>query len=206
MKIFIVVLFMVLDVIFFVINDCKVRAFSRHSGSEPILEQTISTSDLQAEPVRDVAAPVFLKKMDAVVINAGEEARFDVRVSGVPEPKVVWYRGSNEVKDEGRFVHIDAIEEDLFTLVIESSESGDAGQYKCVASNEAGQTSCEAQLIVREKEVDKKPLNENVQGTKTNTVEDLKFGRTYYTKLHPVRRITHLTLFGVDSDSVLLWD
>lgn len=96
---------------------------------------------------------MFAKKIEDVVVNAGEEARFDVRVSGVPEPKVVWYRESDEISDEGRFVHIDAIEEDLFTLVIEGSESGDAGQYKCVASNEAGQTSCEARLIVVGKEV-----------------------------------------------------
>ena len=157
---------------------------------------------IEERPVRDTSAPVFTKKLEDLVVDAGEEARFDARIFAVPEPQVEWYRGSKKILDEGRFVHIDAIEEDLFTLIIEQSEAGDAGPYKCVAANEVGQTSCEAQLTVKGKqtapedveletsvlditeggEVD---LNVTVSGTFKPTVEWLKDGK-------PVRKTSRL--------------
>ena len=157
---------------------------------------------IEERPVRDTSAPVFTKKLEDLVVDAGEEARFDARIVAVPEPQVEWYRGSKKILDEGRFVHIDAIEEDLFTLIIEQSEAGDAGPYKCVASNEVGQRSCEAQLTVKGKQTapeDVEPetsvlditeggevdLNVTVSGNVKATVEWLKDGK-------PVRKTSRL--------------
>lgn len=181
-------------------------------GSEIIQEQPVSASEMEdvqlplpieEKPVRDTTAPIFTKKLEDLVVDAGEEARFDVRIFAVPEPQVEWYRGSEKVLDEGRFVHIDAIEDDLFTLIIEQSEVGDTSQYKCVASNEVGQSSCEAQLTVKGKEAapedTEEPdtsvldvgeggevnLNVTVSGTVKPTVEWLKDGK-------PVRKTSRL--------------
>ena len=158
---------------------------------------------VKEQPVRDTHPPVFKTKIEDLVVDAGGEARFDARIFAFPEPQVDWYRGSEKVVDEGRFVHIDAIEEDLFTLIIEQSEMADGGQYKCVAVNEAGQTSCEALLTVKGKEaapeVPEEPeasildvveggevdLNVTVSGTTTPTVEWVKDGK-------PVRRTSRL--------------
>jgi len=127
-------------------------------GSELRDEQPITVSEVTAveaslpieeRPVRDITAPVFTEKIEDVITDAGEEARFDARIHAVPEPKVEWYHGSQKILDEGRFVHIDAVKEDLFTLIIENTEPSDTGHYKCVASNEAGESSCEAQLTVK---------------------------------------------------------
>ena len=186
-------------------------SFLCHVGPDRIQEQPVSASEVQdvelplpieERPVRDSTAPVFTKKLEDLVVDAGEEARFDARISGVPEPHVEWYRGSKKIFDEGRFVHIDAIKEDLFTLIIEQSEAGDAGPYKCVASNEVGQTSCEAQLTVKGKQAPQEPeepeasvlditeggevdLNVTVSGTVKPTVDWLKDGK-------PVRKTSRL--------------
>jgi len=130
-------------------------------GSEPRDEQPLTVSEMPAveaslpveeRPVLDFSVPAFTKKIDDVITDAGKEARFDARIHAVPEPKVEWYHGPQKILDKGRFVHVDAVKEDLFTLIIENTEPGDAGHYKCVASNEAGETSCEAQLTVKGKQ------------------------------------------------------
>ena len=127
-------------------------------GSEPREDQPIAVSEIGplesslppgVRPVQDISPPVFVKKIDDALVDAGEEARFDARIHAVPEPQVEWYKGSQKIVDEGRFVHIDALEKDLFTLIIEKVEPGDCGAYKCIASNEAGETTCEAQLAVK---------------------------------------------------------
>ena len=191
-------------------SDCD--SFLCHVGPDGIQEQPVSASVMQEvelrlpieeRPVRDTTAPVFTKKLEDLVVDAGEEARFDARIFAVPEPQVEWYRGSKKILDEGRFVHIDAIEEDLFTLIVEQSEAGDAGQYKCVASNEVGETSCEAQLTVKGKQAAledaEEPetsvvdideggevnLNVTVTGTVKPSVEWLKDGK-------PVRKTSRL--------------
>lgn len=158
---------------------------------------------MEERPVRDTSGPFFTTRLEDVVVDAGEEARLDARVFGVPEPHVEWYRGSEKILDEGRFVHVDAIEEDLFTLIIEQSEPGDSGQYKCVVSNEISQTSCEAQLTVKGKEAVPEDTDEpeisvldvgeggevdltvTFSGTTKPTVEWLKDGK-------PVRKSSRL--------------
>ena len=165
-------------------------------------------------PVVDMSAPVFIKKIEDIVIDAGEEARFDARIHAVPNAHVEWYQGSKRVVDEGRFVHIDALEEDLFTLIIENSEPGDAGWYKCVASNEAGESTCEAQLTVKGKhaapDIPAEPepsvldvdeggevnLNVTFSGPSKPTVEWLKDGK-------PVRKTSRLNTKAKDDTYTL---
>lgn len=37
---------------------------------------------------------------------------------------------------------------EIFILIIENAEQGDAGEYTCVAKNKAGEASCKANLMV----------------------------------------------------------
>lgn len=136
----------------------NISAIFCNLGSEIREEQPITVSEMddvqaslpiEVKPVQDLSAPVFTKKIKDVVIDAGHEARFDARIQAVPEPKVEWYRGSVKIEDEGRFVHIDALKEDLFSLIIESAEPGDSGTFKCIATNEVGESTCDAQLTVK---------------------------------------------------------
>lgn len=113
------------------------------------LGKTFCTAELLVnEPFN---APEFTEKMADMEINEGQEARFDVRVDARPHAKVQWYKGLKEIPDVGRFVHIDAVEEDHFALIIEKTEPSDAGKYKCVAKNNLGDVVCFGQLKVKEK-------------------------------------------------------
>lgn len=94
--------------------------------------------------------PEFTEKLKNISALPGEEARFDVRVTGSPPPEVDWLKGKEKIEDEGRFVLIDDIEDDLFSLVIEDAKPSDSGEYECIAFNEFGEVSCKGNLVVEE--------------------------------------------------------
>lgn len=115
----------------------------------------VGTATSEAEILVNEAGekPVFKKPLEDVMAVPSEEIRFDVRVSGTPEPTVDWFKDDQKIKDEGRTIIIDDEEEDLFSLIIEDSQPQDSGLYKCTAINEVGEVTCQAELQVQEKMV-----------------------------------------------------
>lgn len=108
----------------------------------------VAEAPAQPEP----KAPMFLETINPVVVMEGEEARFDAHVDGIPEPTIDWYKNGELIPDEGRFVHIDAVKEEIFTLVIENTRLDDAGEYTCIAANDVDEVSCNAVLTVNTNE------------------------------------------------------
>ena len=104
--------------------------------------------------------PEFVEKLKNISVQPGEEARFDVRVIGSPPPEVDWFKGKESLEDEGRFLMVDDVEEDLFSLIIEDAQPSDSGEYECVAFNEVGEVSCKGNLVVEETLVAPQLINE----------------------------------------------
>ena len=101
-----------------------------------------------------MALPIFKEKLHNLNVIEGENACFDVRTVGNPDPVVEWFKDDAQLEDEGRVMIIDDVDDnepDLFSLVIENCKPCDAGQYKCLAMNEAGKDSCTAELLVTPK-------------------------------------------------------
>ena len=97
-----------------------------------------------------LAKPDFKEKMKNLTIQAGKEARFDVRVTGTPPPEVDWLKGEEKIEDDGRFAVVDDEGDGLFSLIIDDVKPEDAGRYECIAFNEVGEVSCKANLVVEE--------------------------------------------------------
>ena len=92
--------------------------------------------------------PVFTAVLRDRSIEDGSAARFDVRVRGHPEPKVIWYKDEEEIT-MARFPHIKLLQEgDLHSILITEGTFRDAGVYKCCAENSEGQVSCTSHLFV----------------------------------------------------------
>lgn len=108
--------------------------------------------------------PELMAKLEDIEAAEGEEVQFDVRLSGMPTPEVSWFKGSRKIENEGKFLCIDDEEDDLFSLAIEDICAEDAGTYKCVASNEAGEITCRAELRVTEKMVAPEFCGDNEAG------------------------------------------
>ncbi|KAM4877133.1 hemicentin-2 [Thomomys bottae] len=86
--------------------------------------------------------PPSASAVSAVVLAAaGEEAVLSCVVSGVPPPRVIWYRGALEMilVPEGSSAG---------TLRIPATQERDAGVYTCRAVNELGDASAQIQLEV----------------------------------------------------------
>ncbi|XP_060245885.1 hemicentin-2 [Meriones unguiculatus] len=86
--------------------------------------------------------PPSISAVNAVVLTAvGEEAVLLCAASGVPPPRIIWYRGGLEVilAPEGSTSGM---------LRIPAAQERDAGLYTCRAVNELGDASAEIQLVV----------------------------------------------------------
>ena len=117
-------------------------------------DQGVVTSTTEVLVEEGMALPVFKEKMQNLNVIEGENACFDVRTVGKPEPVVEWFKNGVQLEDEGRTMIIDDVDDnepELFSLVIENCKPSDAGEYKCMAMNEAGKDSCTAQLVVTPK-------------------------------------------------------
>ena len=96
-----------------------------------------------------VVAPDFVKKMNSIELCEGDLARFDVRVSGTPEPEVQWFKDDKSLEGDERYEFLS--DDDMHSLELSNCLLSDGGLYRCTASNEAGQASCSGELIVTEK-------------------------------------------------------
>lgn len=66
------------------------------------------------------------------------------------EPFVDWFKDGVLLDDGGRTIIEDAVEGDtLYKITIEDSTSADSGEYKCVATNDAGEISCVVDVEVK---------------------------------------------------------
>ena len=124
--------------------------------------------------------PEFTDKMKPIDVKEGEEARFDVRITGTPTPVVEWYKGKDKIEDEGRFMIVDDEEDELFSLIIDDVRSDDSGTYKCVAANEEGEVAGLAKLTVRDK-TEKPVIEDAVLAAPVETVEGILWSSlTFY--------------------------
>ena len=94
--------------------------------------------------------PKFVRSIRKAEVIEGSAAKFDVRVSGNPEPEIVWYKDDKPLKQDSKF----RFEEDnggVFSLFVNDVVAADEGLFKCEASNIKGEVSCSAELVVESK-------------------------------------------------------
>ncbi|CAI8052760.1 Receptor-type tyrosine-protein phosphatase alpha [Geodia barretti] len=87
-------------------------------------------------------------------VMEGERVAFGVRVTGTPDPKLIWYHNGVEVvPDYSRELAEDG------TLSMPSAETKHSGVYQLVAHNPGGRAEREVRLTVREEEEEKKGVS-----------------------------------------------
>lgn len=120
--------------------------------------------------------PEFLEKLKNIEVNEGEEAQLEVRIKSYPKPEIEWYQGSTKIIDIARYEIIDAEDDDdTYSLIISRCQLDDASAYKCVATNEAGKSTCRGELVVKEKQtIPTFPGDEETTTVVVNEGEELK--------------------------------
>lgn len=93
-------------------------------------------------------APEVVRDATDIEVEQGESARIECQITGNPIPHVEWFRDSEKVKETKR-IKLKA-DEETFSLNFKETELDDEGDYKCVARNEFGSVSTQAELLVNE--------------------------------------------------------
>ncbi|RZC41074.1 I-set and/or Spectrin domain containing protein, partial [Asbolus verrucosus] len=81
-----------------------------------------------------------------VTVTEGGRVRLDCVIVGQPEPEVIWYHDDRPVKESPDFQLL--FQGDRCSLIIQEAFAEDAGQYKVVALNSAGEASSKCSLTV----------------------------------------------------------
>ena len=102
------------------------------------------TAEMEPEP--EGISPKFTVLLRDVEAEEGAPAKLDCRVSGFPKPEVRWYHGTEPLIASRKYVIEES--EDMCILTVTKVTEDDAGEYKCVSKNVAGEMACSANLRV----------------------------------------------------------
>ncbi|KAL6255452.1 hypothetical protein P5V15_013787 [Pogonomyrmex californicus] len=118
------------------------RDFIKTQQAESVTESSDSSK---------VLPPNFVRTITDKEATEGKMTRFDCRVTGRPYPEVTWYINGQQVAND--MTHKILVNESgNNSLMITNVSRVDAGIVTCVARNKAGETSCQCNLNVIEKE------------------------------------------------------
>lgn len=88
-----------------------------------------------------------MKEPEPFEVLPGKNVTFTSVIRGTPPFKVGWFRGARElVKGDRCNIYFEDTVAELELFNVDISQSG---EYTCVVSNDAGQTSCTTRLFVK---------------------------------------------------------
>ncbi|XP_037901169.1 titin homolog isoform X7 [Glossina fuscipes] len=118
------------------------------------------TSDSEMASDMEPIKPNVQMPLKDISIFEGKSVRLDCVIVGQPEPEVIWYHNERPVKES---VDIQLLfQGDRCSLIIQEVYQEDAGNYKVVAINSAGEASSSCELKVT-------PLNIAEPATRAQT-------------------------------------
>ncbi|KHN76379.1 Muscle M-line assembly protein unc-89 [Toxocara canis] len=123
-----------------------VRAENGAGKAESSAQLIVKSRSEMGSQFEEEGKPRFVRQLQNVSVNEGEPARLDCVVVGFPEPKVVWYKEEETVKESERItLHFEG---DHCSLDINRTQPADSGLYTAKASNGFGETTNFCRLTV----------------------------------------------------------
>lgn len=122
-----------------------------------------------------LSKPLFIAGLRHQYVIEGTPVKFEVKISGYPQPDVKWLYNGKEVEADGESVLIASHPDGTHSLSFAAVELDDAGEYSIVATNKFGKSVSDAILSVSPNEdysarYGEKPLF--VQGLDDATVDE----------------------------------
>uniref|UniRef100_A0AAR2J2Y9 Myosin light chain kinase, smooth muscle n=1 Tax=Pygocentrus nattereri TaxID=42514 RepID=A0AAR2J2Y9_PYGNA len=91
--------------------------------------------------------PKFVTKPSRLYLKMGQTGKFSAKITGRPQPQVLWYKGDEELQSSDRYNMFER--SGLHFLEIRCACAEDAGLYTCLLANSAGKASAMAELTVQ---------------------------------------------------------
>ncbi|CAG9533738.1 unnamed protein product [Cercopithifilaria johnstoni] len=102
----------------------------------------------ESELQQEGEAPDFIEPVKPVTVSAGEIAVLEGKVKGQPKPEIKWFSGENMVKENAN-IQLENLLDGTQRLIVKNATIEDAGEYRCVASNEYGDVWSDVTLTVQ---------------------------------------------------------
>uniref|UniRef100_A0A8C4NLZ3 Ig-like domain-containing protein n=2 Tax=Eptatretus burgeri TaxID=7764 RepID=A0A8C4NLZ3_EPTBU len=107
---------------------------AQDAGKYSCLARNIAGMDKKTAMLTYTEEPIVVVPAKEILVASGETSVLQCNATGIPQPKVTWFKG--DLSLEG--IPFISIDQWSGTLQIEGTQEMDAGQYTCVASNDAG--------------------------------------------------------------------
>ncbi|XP_020958298.1 hemicentin-1 isoform X2 [Sus scrofa] len=120
------------------------NAVPKDAGIYGCLASNSAGTDKQTSTLRYIEAPKLIVVQSELLVALGDTTVMECKTSGVPPPHVKWFKGDLELRPS-TFLIIDPL---LGILKIQETQDLDAGDYTCVAVNDAGRTTGKITLDV----------------------------------------------------------
>ncbi|XP_017774924.1 PREDICTED: muscle M-line assembly protein unc-89 isoform X2 [Nicrophorus vespilloides] len=101
--------------------------------------------EIEKRPIK----PDFITRIYPQTVVEGFPVKFEVKVSGFPQPSIIWRRNGAEVISDNKHIKITDLPDGGSALVIDACDQlRDALTYYAIATNEAGEAESSALLTV----------------------------------------------------------
>ncbi|XP_033761247.1 hemicentin-1-like [Pecten maximus] len=117
--------------------------FLGDQGQYQCLAENLAGEDTVTATLTYIEAPQIYRSDELVLVASGDMAVLVCAANGIPSPKITWFRGDVQLRQLS-YVNIT----DDGVLMILGTQQQDGGQYRCVATNEAGTDSADVTLEV----------------------------------------------------------
>ncbi|KAL6428691.1 hypothetical protein ACFW04_007940 [Cataglyphis niger] len=110
------------------------------------LKRDLKTNQVQ-KPSRKPVAPRFVSPITGMIVDQGENIVFEGIIDGFPQPTVQWSKNGQELtlKDNIKISYA----HNHVKLELKNVNVKDAGRYTCTVSNDVGNASSTADLVVK---------------------------------------------------------
>ncbi|XP_021344835.1 hemicentin-1-like, partial [Mizuhopecten yessoensis] len=117
--------------------------FLGDQGQYQCLAENLAGEDNVTAILTYIEAPQIYRSDELVLVASGDNAVLVCAANGIPSPTITWFRGDVQLRQLS-YVNIttDGV------LMILGTQEQDGGDYRCVATNEAGTDSADVTLEV----------------------------------------------------------
>lgn len=99
-------------------------------------------------PLGSVEPPRFIKKLEpSRIVKQDEYTRYECKIGGSPEIRVLWYKNETEIQESSKFRM--SFLDSVAVLEMHNLSVEDSGDYTCEARNAAGSASSSTSLKVK---------------------------------------------------------
>uniref|UniRef100_A0A8C3J6R6 Hemicentin-1 n=1 Tax=Calidris pygmaea TaxID=425635 RepID=A0A8C3J6R6_9CHAR len=120
------------------------KAIPKDAGVYGCLASNSAGTEKQTSTLIYIEAPTLTIVQSEILVALGDTTIMECKTTGIPHPQVKWFKGDLELRASAFLI----IDTHRGLLKIQETQDLDAGDYTCVATNEAGRASGKITLDV----------------------------------------------------------